>query len=678
MSNRDNYDEKVSIIGKATFVNFEQYVEWCLSESADKYFTIANLWTDCMYNIQGKVPGINFSRLFDQCKVDEYHMKHFGEYSRKSYYVEPLQKCVEYMNLFSNDETQLKFNLLYEYDGKFDIIGFGSQQFIVPQDVIKKEYPKDYSNISLSDLRNKSLNGKNTGLVPVDSQLINMCESDVQGLINQASLVENQYKQYKDDINNARIEGLEGLQKKIDTLKQELEERKQSLLAELEKKENELQAKMAQLKGELFMLESEIYSIRCFLGEVVDFIQLRKGNPAPVDAPITLFQKMRFLDDELGKLVSVYDFDFNNAKLFEQLLKERDDILDVFCPNDKCVSLVRVSKTNTTLGYDGLTDILKEYEVYHGLTIGILIRNGENVYMGWTDDQKISIPDDMFYTPGKRIVNGDDAETIKDTSIEEAVSRYFIFSILQGTLQNKQMLQLPESVKADFTKPSQYIIYSVADTWLCDNRYGTFAQMIDKCNSKISEGDVILALEWNTDKDGYRGHSDYRNMTSDVRMCDRGIYTIRLIEENNDRYAFDDYKYYISLKKYNWDFVYRNGRYVDRQREARALFRVFTDEFINLTYMNSTWLKYVITTKNIGSYNLKTSTFAQAIRYLNDALKYIKEREAEELTYLTKYVNNINDDTWVLLTEFKLEKNVRRMNDYQAKRFAKWLRINNK
>ena len=88
--------------------------------------------------------------------------------------------------------------------------------------------------------------------------------------------------------------------------------------------------------------------------------------------------------------------------------------------------------------------------------------------------------------------------------------------------------------------------------------------------------------------------------------------------------------------------------------------------------MNSTWLKYVITTKNLGN-RYRLSKFAEAIRYLNDALKFIKEREKEEAEYIGKYIDNITEDTWVQVTEFKLEKGVRNINDYQAKRFAKWL-----
>ena len=153
-------------------------------------------------------------------------------------------------------------------------------------------------------------------------------------------------------------------------------------------------------------------------------------------------------------------------------------------------------------------------------------------------------------------------------------------------------------------------------------------------------------------------------------MSDRGIYQIRLVEKNDDFYPVGKYRYYISLIKSNYDYVYRDGDWRDRKRDAHALFRVYDDEFINLTYMNSAWLKYCITTQNLGNKG-RLSHFAETIRYLNDALKFIKKREQEEAKWLGQYVE-ITDDMWAALSDWKLEKGVRNINDYQAKRFAKW------
>lgn len=670
----NNKNSKAVVLGKAWFVDLPQYIEWLTSDDADKFFSIENLWTDCLYHLQGEIPGIEVGNLLDKCCCRKWRNT-YKENPRIRSYIEPLQNCIKYINEFSSPDMPLSFKLTYEHEDKFDIIFFGNNQFIVPKWAIKKEMLKDYSDCALSEIRSmKTLDGLGAGIVPIGSALSTTSQARVQDEINTTNDKMANLNSRIDDIKNARTDELAKLQKEIEEKQAALEKKKQDLLAELEEKQNELNVKMDELNKELFMLDSEIYSIRCFLGEVVDFVKLRSGTSAPVDAPVTLFQKMRFLDEELGKLVSIYDFDFGDVKLFEKLLQQREDIVDVFCPNDKCVALVRISKTGEYYGYNDIVEMLTEYEVYHGMTIGILIRNGENLYVGWTDDEKINIKDDnFFYAPETKQVNEEDESNVENTSVKEMVSRYFVFSILQGALCNSKLLTLPEWVKPDFTRPSEYIIYSVADTWLTDNRYGTFEEMIKKCNSRIMKGDYILALEWNNDKEGERGHSDYRNLTRHVSMQDRGIYQIRLVEENTSQYRFSDYKYYISLKK-NWDdkYVYTGGyNYHERQRDAFALYRVFDDEFINLTYMNSTWLKYVITTQNLGDGRRKLAHFANTIRYLNDALKFIKEREEEEAKWLSRYIE-ITDDMWAALSEWKLEKGVRSINDYQAKRFANY------
>lgn len=667
-----NNNEKAIVIGKAAFINFPEFEKWCDTEEADEFFSIKNIWTDCLYHLQGEIQGVCVSKL------TEYVDRKYDYRTNK--YLLPIKRCWEYINRFSSPEKPLSFNLLYEHD-KFDIIAFGNMQALIPVGFLKKTLYKDYSDFSLSDIRQQTLAGNETALISADSHLFVMSHNDMQKQISETASAKNSLEEAMDDVKNARVEGLSELQQEIDKKVAELEERKARLLDELRRKEAELNAKVEQLNNELFMLESEIYSIRCFMGEVVDFIKLKSGAAAPVDAPITLFQKMRFLDEELGKLVSLYDFDFGKAKLFEELLQKRDDIVEVFCPNDKCVSLVRVSKTNIHYGYD-FDDMLNEYEVYHGRTIGILIRNGENLYIGWTDEEKINIPDNMFYTPESKVVSEEDAAKTKTTSVKEMVSRYFIFSILQGALCNDKLLALPDSVKASFTRPSEYIIYSAADTWLCDNKYGTFMDIVDKCNSRIGVGDFVLSLQYLSDgnyNSSYRSFEydrDYNDShrTHDVSMGDGKIYKITLVEENEDaQFSWNRCKYFISLEKSNYDHIYRNGHYYDRKRLAYARFRVYDDEFINLTYMNSTWLKYVITTQNLGGGRSRLSNFAETVRYLNKALAFVKKREATEREFLSVYVKDITDETWVALSEWKLATGVRKINDYQAKRFARSL-----
>ena len=257
-----NDKEKAIVIGKASFIDFPKYSEWLVTEDAEDFFSIKNIWTDCLYCLQGELQGIDVNALTDAVKPDDWYKEHFMEISRVKKYLEPLKRCVEYIELFP--DAQLSFKLIYEHDDKFDIIAFGKQQFIVPKWAIKKEYLKDYSDVTLAELRTKkSLSGMGTGIVPVGSALSVNSQTDVKNKINKTNSEKTNLETEMNNIKNSKTNELAELQAEIDKKVAELEAKKQNLLAKLQKKENELNAKMEKLKQEWFMLESASSSIRC-------------------------------------------------------------------------------------------------------------------------------------------------------------------------------------------------------------------------------------------------------------------------------------------------------------------------------------------------------------------------------------------------------------------------------
>jgi hypothetical protein len=120
---------------------------------------------------------------------------------------------------------------------------------------------------------------------------------------------------------------------------------------------------------------------------------------------------------------------------------------------------------------------------------------------------------------------------------------------------------------------------------------------------------------------------------------------------------------YVSLEKgENWE----------TGKKSRANFELYSDEYLNLTFLNTVLLKYVITTRNLGARDTYDGrNFSGLLPYLNRAMEFLKEREKEEEKLLSKYMNLPNE--WQMdVSRFKMEKNVHRLSDYQAKRFCKW------
>ncbi len=92
--------------------------------------------------------------------------------------------------------------------------------------------------------------------------------------------------------------------------------------------------------------------------------------------------------------------------------------------------------------------------------MGIIILNGENLYLGWTEEDRVHIEDGLLIskvvtevTPGKdpefmfesereRYEQQQKAE--RRRFVDGLVSRSFVYNILQGVVEHTDMLPLPE------------------------------------------------------------------------------------------------------------------------------------------------------------------------------------------------------------------------------------------
>lgn len=379
--------------------------------------------------------------------------------------------------------------------------------------------------------------------------------------------LENQKYSYaflQDDIKSCqRCEygDLAEMKEKIKKLEQEMYECKEQMLASLNAKRREMEQQMAQMEDQIFLLDAQIYTIICRMGDAITFAKLRCGKNAPSTEPIVIHQKLRFLDEELGLLASLYQIQWNEIAEFERFLKFSPEALDTFAPQERCVVLVRLSRTGTLLDRSSeypYANILQEYEYYHGKTVGIIIRNGENLYLGWTDDSRVHIDDDLIISSAITKIepaempkftfdsdrdNWEKEERARKRKIMDGlVSRSYIYNILQGVVESSDMLPLPPGVKLN--KQSQFVKYSVADKWLTDNRFDGFDSIIKKVNERVQVGDALLTTQsllpehyrdfhriYDTSRawENTRGRGE-ANRTHDVCAEDCTIYLANVVE----------------------------------------------------------------------------------------------------------------------------------------------------
>lgn len=595
---------------------------------------------------------------------------------------------------------------------------------------------KDYSDLTPVQLRQQlGLEGQTDSLqslVPAEAEQLTggMLSEQLEAQNRQIQDLESEL----DDVMHARSGELAELRMEMERIQAELDKKKDALMAELNKKRRELEEQKEQMENQIWLLDSQIYAIRCFAGEVVQFAKIRSGRNAPVTEPVVIYQKLRFLDEELGRLASLYEVEWEEMDLFEQFLKHSPLALDTFAPNERCVVLVRLSRTGKQQGVTDTqpySNMFKQYEYFHGRTVGIVIRNGENLYLGWTDEDRVHIQDDLLISKVVTEVSpADEPKFVFDSErrryeeqqklerkrfLDGVISRSFVYNILQGIVEHSNMLPLPDGVT--LAKPSNYVVYSMADKWLADNRFGSFNDIVEKANERVLEGDMLLTVQrlipersswgghYSPRWDNVRGRGE-RNRTHDCSVFDCAIYKANLVEydepERRVRYRYlwgegkDGTPHYnvcetseeradtLSPECEIIEHFERRTRHVFvsvakqfSDTGARSNFEVHDYEFINLTNLNSVWLEWAVTTRNLGGWSVggEMVSYAYAIKYLKTALEFVRKREAKEKELIDAVDPTVcKDPDWPLkLTNWKLEAGVRAITPFQAKRFAKMM-----
>ena len=283
---------------------------------------------------------------------------------------------------------------------------------------------------------------------------------------------------------------------------------------------------------------------------------------------------------------------------------------------------------------------------------------------------------------------------------------------------DRDMIKLPEKIKiAD----SKYVVFSYADGWISDNRYGTFESMLARCNEHIQVGDDILTMQslravnpdyrygsaWCNDRG--RGQA---NRTHDVYARDNEIYKINLVEHYAD-YEYIEYPRIEPEKEHknkshhttdasyqdmvNSQFDNRYWKYKDIKKientdgydyfislkkeyslsgTARANFQVYPSEFANLTFLNSTWLEYILINNKTGKIRIggKEVDFAFLIPYLKHALSFTRKREIEIKAWLQdlEAKDILANPEWPAhLSEWMLKNNIHNFSKYRTKQFVK-------
>lgn len=434
----------------------------------------------------------------------------------------------EFMALIDNLESEGQRLAAFCADDTAVIVGYQDHKYILPAFLVEIDPLKDYSLLTSKELAVLGDTQMSEAMLPADVSgcSVHSLEDELNDKKHQIDDAKAKYEQAIEEIRNEAM-------------------RKEKELRELLAKETEkLEVMKEELENKIFVLDTQIYGIRCYLGEVIDFKQIRAGKASSSDTPVVMFQKIRFLDEEMGKYLSLYTFgqyEDDNETLIDAL-KTRDDLRDVFCPTDRCITVLRNSRTGKAVkSSDIVANMLEKYDYLHGKQIAILVRDGENLYIGWTDEERIKISsEDMFLRPGvtrveevKDVKYGfrheywDEKDRVKKEkeaekrAATERISRYFLISVLQGMIDRGGLINIPQ--KTRITEESDLVRFSFAEGWLKDNSYGTFKDILERSKGiDVKKGEIVLTGMHIT-RDDIHDYNNRWNSEYAAYSNDRGI-----------------------------------------------------------------------------------------------------------------------------------------------------------
>lgn len=457
------------------------------------------------------------------------------------------------------EELGGKLEIVVETD-RFYVIKYAAIRYLaVPKEFVDVERVNNYDDFTVGDI-SAMLSGGNPADVEGGGALrVNTESAYSVPTTARTSDVKKSTEQMRSELELAEKKAKE----EYELAKEEMEKKLQVMKEEHELRLSEMREKLEKMKDTVFVLELNIFALRSLFGETFTLTQLAKGKTS--DNPLVLYQKFRFLDEEFALLAAKQfgAFDGQHGTTIE--IFKNKNVQDVFLPSDKCITFFRTSKDMKYYAYDKEFDGLKALEYYHERQVGMLIRNGENIWLSFIDEE-VFVEDNLFESDltwaeaNRKIKPGWDGEydfkndvivqgktRLRDPVVKKGIDRVMLFFVLEGLINSTNIFEDLKGVNVRV--PSDKIIFSAADNQIGTSKYPDFKTYFTSWDAAdVRVGDNILIIEraaascwvsdgWygrgNTEKHRSRG---YQNRARDAEDIKPGLNQISFIEEEDPTY----------------------------------------------------------------------------------------------------------------------------------------------
>lgn len=306
-------------------------------------------------------------------------------------------------------------------------------------------------------------------------------------------------------------EHIEALLESSERIKNKMEEAQLVAKCMIEERKAQLDMMLRDMNGYLAKVNEKVANLvkiitvlNLYTGATVDIHQIAEGDPAPKDEPLSMRQRILFMDEELCIHID-HEADYKDVNLFFDWLKTPEN-RNIIVPEPRCVVCLKPKRfdINYRSGdayYDAQRNIWNRHTY-------VVIRNGDNLWWFESEDLEVyewAFPhDDFEETFAKRLA---EEKYWKDHVIRQRedvtyrVTKYMMF--LQGLIDQRQDLIGPTAERLNLMK-LQGIRLIRDDENLIGTGRKPWKEFRDEKNTLIRRGTRILYVAGPYWSDSYK------------------------------------------------------------------------------------------------------------------------------------------------------------------------------
>lgn len=357
---------------------------------------------------------------------------------------------------------------------------------------------------------------------------------------------------------------------------------------ELEEKLSQMNEYLSVMKDKVRNLVRVITILNLYTGQTVDINQITDGEPAPADEPLSIRQRILYMDEELCVHLD-HEADYRDVPAFFEWLKDPVN-RDIIVPEQRCV--VSLKPKRFEMSYrsgDSYYDSMRNEWNKHTY---IVIRNGERLY--WFESDDLDVYDWVFPHLDfeekfqETIKDGHfvDHNTRKHDNDRYRVTKFMMF--LQGLIDQRQDIIGPLTVRPNLLKAKGVSLIRDDENLIGTGRM-PWREFRDKKNELIRRGTRIVyiaaAYRYN-DRDCLSGEfvRYYANQYNQPEFPGTGLYSVdetRYIDHYENHKPVYKTAPYLIFRYLPGDKVWDKTTWEERERKQRVSWRYVKSHVLN-------------------------------------------------------------------------------------------------